>query len=157
MRFGILQSVYAIVPDAVTLMQCERRFEWTVWTLQGIIRRYASTAYSPNGEALLKSDFDAFRQSAFLLKRFASGEGFYSSVMRLTFSVTGFVAPKSCFSCWLLESTAAILHHCSPLSIKTHRYNKCFFSLPYVQFLGSRLKFFRWRNWLTLCLDWRTS
>ena len=156
-RFGILQSVYAIVPEAVTTMQCERRFEWTVWTLQGIIRRFASTAYSPNGEALLKSDFDAFRQSAFLLKRFASGEGFYSSVMRLTFSVTGFVAPKSCFSCRLLESTAAILHHCSPLSIKTHRYNKCFFSLPYVQFLGSRLKFFRWRNWLTLCSDWRTS
>ena len=62
--FGILQSVYAIFPEAaVTTTQCERRFEWTVWTLQGIIRRFESTAYSPNGEALLKSDFDGFRQA----------------------------------------------------------------------------------------------
>ena len=43
-RLGILQSVYAIVPEAVTTMQCERSFEWTVWTLQGTSRHFASTA-----------------------------------------------------------------------------------------------------------------
>ena len=125
-RFGILQSVYAIFSEAVTTMQCERRFEWTVWTLQERIRRFASTAYSPNGKALL--------QTAFLLKRFASGEGFYSSVMRINFLVTKF---QSCFSCRLLESTATILHHCSPLCIKTNWYNKCFFYSPILGLLTS--------------------
>ena len=75
-RFGMLQSVYSIVPETVTTIQSEKRFERTVWTLQAIIRRFVSLAYSTNGEALHMSDFDDFQESTRLLKRFASGEGF---------------------------------------------------------------------------------
>ena len=83
-RFGMLQAVYSIVPEAVTTIQSEKRFERTVWTLRAIIRRFVSPAYSTNGKALLMSDFDDFQESTHLLKRFASGQGFYSSVISIT-------------------------------------------------------------------------
>ena len=83
-RFGILQAVYRIVLEAVTTIQSEKRFERTVWTLRAIIRRFVSPAYSTNDKALLMSDFDDFQESTHLLKRFASGQGFYSSVISIT-------------------------------------------------------------------------
>ena len=83
-RFGMLQAVYSIVPEAVTTIQSEKRFERTVWTMRAIIRRFVSPAYSTNDKALLMSDFDDFQESTHLLKRFASGQGFYSSVISIT-------------------------------------------------------------------------
>ena len=83
-RFGMLQAVYSIVPEAVTTIQSEKRFERTVWTLRAIIRRFVSPAYSTIGKALLMSDFDDFQESTHLVNRFASGQRFYSSVISIT-------------------------------------------------------------------------
>ena len=47
----------------------------------------------------------------------------------------------SFISCRLLEWTAAIFHHCSPLCIKTRWYNKCLFKPVHLEFLGSLLEF----------------
>ena len=115
----------------------------------------SSTAYSPNGEALVKSDFDAFRQSAFLLKRFASGKGFYSAVMRLTFSVTKFVAPKFCFSCRLSGVDSRDTSSLQPPMHQDPSVQQMLFFTPLRAISWLTAQIFRWRDWLTLCLDWR--
>ena len=88
--------------------------------------------FSPNGKALMMCYFDALRQSTFLLKRFASGEGIYSLVICITYSVTEFVAPDSYYR-RLFQQLRYVPF--SSLCVKTYWYEKCFL-LPYVQFKG---------------------